>query len=302
MSDWTRHVKTNKHIRNINNFKNLLECKLCDYTCSKQSVLEKHFATTKHKKRASNSSHDITSGDSTNDVDLRKISSQNGTFPKCSEITPNDYMAVVGQLLTQNNELKNFILEQANEHKKETAEIMNKVIEMSKTMCTINGNVNTNNKFNINVYLNEQCKDAMNLSDFIKNIEVSHEDLENNAQLGFVNGISKIIVDNLKHMAANERPIHCTDLKRETMYIKEDNKWNKEENDAKLRSIIQAVTSKSIGTLINWKQENPDYEDMDSEFSNRCIVIQQQSMAGYNRDTYYPKVIHAIARETLINK
>ena len=152
------------------------------------------------------------------------------------------------------------------------------------------------------MYLNEQCKDAMNFSDFINGIEVSHEDLENNAQLGFVCGISKILIDNLKLMNKNERPIHCTDVKRETMYIKDDNKWTKEENDSKLRSAIQEITRKSICSLMNWKRGNPESDDMDSKFSGRCIVIQQQSMAGYNREVYYPKVIHAIAREVLVNK
>jgi len=152
------------------------------------------------------------------------------------------------------------------------------------------------------MYLNEQCKDAMNFSDFINGIEVSHEDLENNAQLGFVGGVSKILIDNLKLMNRNERPIHCTDVKRETMYIKDDNKWTKEEDDSKLRSAIQEITRKSISTLMAWKRGNPESDDMDSKFSGRCIVIQQQSMAGYNREVYYPKVIHAIAREVLVLK
>ena len=148
--------------------------------------------------------------------------------------------------------------------------------------------------------MNEQCKDAINFSDFIKNIEVSREDLENNAQLGFVNGVSKIIIDSLKQLDKTERPIHCTDVKRETMYIKEDNKWNKEEDTKKLNQAIQTVTNKSIGTLKDWKQENPDYDDGDSEFSNHCIVIQKNSMAGFERDTFYPKVIKAVAKEVTI--
>jgi hypothetical protein len=183
-------------------------------------------------------------------------------------------------------------------------EIVNKVIENVKpstTNNTINGNVN-NQKFNINVFLNEQCKDAMNLSDFINKIEVSREDLENNAQLGFVGGISKIFLDNLKQLSINERPIHCTDIKRETMYIKDDDKWTKETGPAKLNTVIQRISQKSTRTLLDWKKVNPDYNDNDSAFSTRCIVIQRNSMAGHDRDTYYPKVIHAIARETMIDK
>jgi hypothetical protein len=84
------------------------------------------------------------------------------------------------------------------------------------------------------------------------------------------------------------------------MYIKDDDKWSKETDSTKLNTVIQTVTRKSIGTLLKWKDENPDYQDNDSEFSNRCIVIQQQSMAGYDRETYYPKVIRAIAKEVNI--
>jgi len=283
-------------------------CIPCNYTCCKQSLLDKHKMTNKHKLYEQTQCHNTI-----------------------------DYSAIITQLLNQNSELKNFIIEQANEHKRETSDIFNKVIDQAnehkketveivnkvieqanehkketveiitkvieQTKSISNTTITNNNKaFNINMYLNEQCKDAMNFSDFINGIEVSHEDLENNAQLGFVGGVSKILIDNLKMMNRNERPIHCTDVKRETMYIKDDNKWTKEEDDSKLRSAIQEITRKSIGTLMNWKRGNPESDDMDSKFSNHCIVIQQQSMAGYNREVYYPKVIHAIAREVLVNK
>jgi hypothetical protein len=190
---------------------------------------------------------------------------------------------------------------------KNSTDVQKQVLELCKAGTTnnnnntINGNVTNNNqKFNINVFLNEQCKDAINLSDFINRIDVSREDLENNAQLGFVGGISKIFLDNLRQLSINERPIHCTDLKRETMYIKDDDKWTKETGPAKLNTVIQRITQKSTRTLLDWKKENPDYQDHDSAFSNRCIVIQQQSMAGYDRDTYYPKVIRAVAKEVTI--
>jgi hypothetical protein len=219
----------------------------------------------------------------------------------------SELMTIVKQLLSQNNELKNFIIEQANEHKKDTVDIITKVIEQTKS-TNISNNINTtmtnsNNKaFNINVFLNETCKDAINFSDFIKNIEVTREDLENNAQLGFVNGISKILIDNLRELSITERPIHCTDLKRETMYVKDDNKWTKETGPAKLNTAILMLSQKSARTLLDWKKVNPDYKDHDSEFSSRCIVIQRNSMAGYDRDKYYPKVIKSIAKEIMVDK
>ena len=329
------------------------ECSVCDYRCCKQSLFDKHKLTRKHIINANSrdvtlpseqtdrrvlssqngtfekfpelSSTDfVTVGDDSilpsEQTDHRILSSRNVTFEKFPELSPNNFMTVITQLLNQNNELKNFIIEQASEHKKETFDIVNKVLsehkkdtadivtrvfeQTARVLETVKPTINnTDNKsFNINLYLNEKCKDAMNFTDFINNIQVSREDLENNAQLGFVNGISKIIVDNLKGLAVNERPLHCTDLKRETMYIKDDDKWVKEENFAKLNRAIQMITCKSISTLMGWKSENPDYKDADSKFSSKCIVIQQQSMACHNRDIYYPKVIHAIARETFVNK
>jgi hypothetical protein len=182
---------------------------------------------------------------------------------------------------------------------------MNRELDCCKPSnnTTINGNVNTNNnKFNINLFLNEQCKDALNFTDFVNKIEISYSDLENNAQLGFVAGISKIFLDNLKQLDVNERPIHCTDVKRETMYIKDEDKWNKESDDAKLQKAIQTVSYKSMGKLMEWKQENPDYQNADSEFSKKCMDMQRQSLAGSDREVYYPKVIHVLAKETMVDK
>ena len=329
-NDWQRHLTTNKHLRTQEkgpNFPRKFRCSDCDYECYKNSVLERHKLTIRHKLRGKPNSSDVSPDTSGIDIIESSAPSSQIDCTHFSAIVPDfprsDYMTIISQLLNQNNELKNFIIEQATEHKKETAEIVNKVIEQANehkkdtleivnkvietskpSNNTIHGNVNNNNnhtnKFNINVFLNEQCKNAMNFSDFIKNLEVTREDLENNAQLGFVGGVSKIIIDSLKQMNRYERPIHCTDIKRETMYIKDDNKWTKEEDSTKINKVIQEVTRKSMRTLLDWKAENPDDKDRDSAFSERCIVIQQQSMAAYNRDTYYPKVIKAIAKEVTI--
>jgi hypothetical protein len=305
-SDWNKHIKTQKHTGKPEVSNKIAICELCDYKCCKQSLMDKHKLTNKHKEKVANVSTTISS--CANEMP-RVLSSENGNFNKFPNLSPPDFMSMISQLLNQNNELKNFIIEQASEHKKETAEIVNKVIEQTnKVLDTVKPNnttINTNNnnqKFNINMYLNEQCKNAINFSDFIKNIEVSREDLENNAQLGFVDGVSKILIESLKQLSKTERPIHCTDVKRETMYIKDDNKWNKEEDSTKINRAIQEVTRKSMISLLDWKGENPDYKDRDSAFSERCIVIQQQSMAAHNRDTYFPKVIKAVAKEIVVDK
>ena len=303
-NDWDRHLLTAKHKKHaklddlitvkILNFR----CDKCDYSCDKQSLWDKHINTNRHKNPQIPQQHEC--------VKCKKIYDKYNSYwahsKKCNVVSTDDnnIYSIVNKLLADNTELRNFIIEQS----KSTNEIVNKALECCKPVSntTINGNVNNTQKFNINIFLNEQCKDAINFTDFIKNIEISHEDLENNAQLGFVGGISKIFIDNLKQLGVNERPIHCTDVKRETMYIKDEDKWTKETDDVKLQKAVQTVSQKSTRKLIEWKQENPDYQDPDSNFSNRCLQMQKHAIAGSDRDVYYPKVIHALAREVLVDK
>ena len=300
-------METENSVEQTPNF----SCKLCDYTCFKKYHLDQHNDTKSHK---------IAIGNIWKPKIVRfachcgkEYKTRAGLWKhrsKC-EVKKNPDSSLIQQLFTENKELRNFIIEQSkehcralDEHKKETVQILNKVVEMSKpnNVC-VNTNTNSNNKaFNINLFLNETCKNAINFSDFINSIEVSREDLENNAQLGFVSGISKILLDQLKQMNETERPIHCTDAKRETMFVKDDNKWEKDEMNAKLSSAIREVSRKSLIALMGWKNTNDDYKDMDSEFSYKCITMQQQSVAGYNRDTYYPKIFKTVAKEMVIEK
>jgi hypothetical protein len=280
-----KHHKNSKLDVSASSNKPEFRCDKCDYICSKLSLWEKHIETRKHKFPKIPQKYECSK--------CKKVYDRYNSYwahsKKCDVCIPNDNIYdVVNKLLTENKELRNFIIEQATEHKKETVDIMNKALECNKS---------TNNTI-----LNEQCKDAFNFTDFVNKIQISYADLENNAQLGFVAGISKIFLDNLKLLDINERPIHCTDVKRETMYIKDEDKWNKESDDTKLQKAIQTVSYKSMGKLMEWKQENPDYQNADSEFSKRCLDMQRQSLAGSDREVYYPKVIHVLAKETMVDK
>ena len=230
----------------------------------------------------------------------------------------NVLVSVINKLFLENRELRNFMVEQSKEHtkqfnnyKNDTKELVTKMMELSTTNLanitnnnihnTVNGNL-TANKFNINLFLNEKCKDALNLSDFIDNVNVTNKDLENNAEKGFVNGISKILIDNLKNLSIYERPIHCTDTKRETLYIKEEDQWGKEEDTQKLSDAIQEISRKSLIQFCKWKEENPEYMNLDSEAGIKYMAISMNSMAAGKRDEYHNKVIKAIAKETIIDK
>jgi hypothetical protein len=304
------------------------ECKNCDYITSKHSDYIKHNSTAKHKRltMANKKSPKVAKFECDCGKVYAHASSLSKHTRKCGEYTiynenivqnidtesdQNAYIGVINKLVNDNNELKQIMVEQTKElhnqnaeHKRETNDILTKVMEMNKPHTinnTINGNIN-NNRVNINMFLHNQCAGALNLTDFIDRIEVSQHDLENNANMGFVEGISKILVDNLKQLSVYERPIHCTDSKREIMYIKDQDTWQKDNNDGKLRDAIQEVSRKSMQVLVDWKEKNPDYDDLDSDFSNRCITIQKGSNAGTQRETLYPKVIKTLAKESTLDK
>ena len=300
-SVFNKHLSTDKHTNIAKNVPKFI-CKPCDYICCKEYLLTRHLSTRKHQKRCA-TSQEISTRECNK---CKKIYSSNRSYwahsKNCSGNVPNvpDLADIINRLLIENQELRTFVMNQSNTVLEHTNEVMKQIMTIQP--ATVINNTNNNNKFNINVFLNEQCKDAINFADFVKSIEVSQTDLHNTGQLGFVDGISKIILDNLKQLSINERPIHCTDIKRETMYIKDEDKWNKEEDDTKLHGAIQTVSRKSMKTLIEWKQVNPDYEDGDSEFSQECLSMQRHSVAGDEREVYYPKVARLVAKEVIVDK
>jgi hypothetical protein len=309
LSNWNAHISTRKHLdirQNGSEKCQEYKCEICDVVCCKLSKWNRHILTVKHLQniKRSEKCHSIFACKKCNKSYKSRGSLWNHES-RCSHAEPQ-HDALINRVLSDNLELRNFIVEQSKTIEKimmQNTEVMSKALESNKIITT-NNNItnNNNNKFNINIFLNEQCKDAYNFNEFVKNIEISYEDLENNAQLGFVQGISKIFIDNLRQLGVNERPIHCTDVKREVMYIKDEDKWTKEVDDSKLQKAIQTVSYKSMGKLMEWKQENPDYQDADSEFSKRCLDMQRQSLAGSDREVYYPKVIHVLAKETMVDK
>ena len=282
-------------------------CETCTYITSRKSSYNNHLLSRKHI--LATSGHIIQPIICNNfecNVCNKKYKNRSGLWRhknKCiqplviteeKELPKTDIInEVINKLIQENQSMRDFMIEQNQEMIK---------LMVNQKNTTVNGNVNNNNKFNINVFLNEKCKDAMNFSNFVENIEVSHEDLENNVQLGFVNGMSKIILDNLKQLSIYERPLHCTDVKRETMYIKDENKWEKEEDTKKLNNAIRQVSRKSMATLCNWREENPECQDVNSDLSDKCNAMTQNCSAGGNRDVLYPKVIRALAKETIIDK
>ena len=277
------------------------ECNLCDFLCFNKKDYKRHLLTRKHM---------LANNTNLNNPSIPILYSCNicaQTYKHRSSLCKHKKQCkpVVNTPPPPPNETQS-LCELVKELVKSNQELQKQVIELCKQgthNTTTTTTTNSNNKsFNLNFFLNEQCKNAINFKEFVENIEVSREDLANTGQLGFVSGISKILIDHLKELGIHERPIHCTDLKRDTVYIKDNNEWSKEEDDVKIRSAIQEVSRKSMGTLIDWKKNNPDYADVNSQFSNECVTMQRNSVAGYERDTLFPRVIKELNRAILVSK
>jgi len=195
---------------------------------------------------------------------------------------------LVMMLIKENSELKN---------------LMMKVIE-NGTNNTTNNNCN-NKSFNLNVFLNETCKNAMNLTDFVNSLQLQLSDLEKVGEVGYIEGISNIIVKSLNALDVTERPIHCTDKKRETMYVKDEDKWEKEtEKKEKLHKMIKKVSNKNINLISEFRDKYPDYKKCNTKVSDQFNKIIIESMGGHGDNVYEKeeKIIKKIGKEVFIDK
>jgi len=210
---------------------------------------------------------------------------------KCNILTNEikEEKSVIITLLEQNNQLQNKIIELCKE----------------KNYLTNINNINSNNKtFNLNVFLNETCKDAMNIMDFVDSIKLQLSDLENVGKIGYIEGISNIITSNLKALDITQRPIHCTDKKRDVIYVKDENKWERDEEKNKLRNVIKKVAFKNQRVLPQFKEKYPDCNTSVSNFSDQYNKIIIEAMGGYGENDLEKedKIIKNIAKNVLIDK
>jgi len=276
LSNWNKHIITSKHQKNDNGLhlddKNDTECVEFKYICGCGKKYKYRQGLCKHKKKCKGEQHEI---------DLNSIDAN-----------------LIIQLLKQNDEFKNMMVEQNN-----------KLIEAYKTNTTSinNGNINSHNKtFNLNVFLNEQCKDAMNIMDFVDSIKFDLSDLESVGKLGYINGISNIIIKNLKALDVHMRPVHCTDLKRETMYVKSQNTWEKEDEENKnIRRAIKHIAFKNYKTLELFQELHPDCLEYDSKHGDHFLRLRIEALGGGSSNVDYDshtKIIKKIAKEVTIDK
>jgi len=278
--DYKRHLTTQKHVRLHNNVieniiplenvtTNSYRCNICN------KVYKHHSSLWKHSKIC--------------------IQINNGAQTQLNQTnTTNNTPELIVELVKQNQEFKQMLVEQNA-----------KIIELSSKPTYMNSNNNNKTKFNLNFFLNEQCKDALNITDFVDSLKLSLTDLENTGKYGFVQGISQIFIRGLKELDIYKRPIHCSDLKRETIYVKDQNVWEKEnEERLKLYKTIHQIANKNVNQITSWIMENPNCSDYYSKKNDQYLQIVNESIGGGDTDEnnkYYDKIVKNMSKEVVIN-
>jgi len=308
------------------NTSNYIHCIKCDFKCSKKGDYNRHLLTRKHqnvdtiftnidtitskkhhtcycgkeyKHRQSLSLHKKTCNKLSNNNAINN-SNDNSTINVNENI---DILALFKEQLNENKELRKIIMEQ----NKQLHETNNKLISITKDNIIVTNNTNCNNKtFNLNFFLNETCKNALNITDFVNSIKIQIKDLEKVGEIGYAEGISNIFISNLQQLDTHTRPIHCSDSKRETLYIKDENQWSKDDQQkSHLTKAIKQVANKNIKQISEWQKLNPEYCNQESKQNDKYMKIVLNSMSGSTKeesDKNYDKIIKNVIKETIIEK
>ena len=283
----------------------IFSCEICNYQTSNKKDYNKHLLTAKHKKMT----FDVKNHNKAFQCECGKWFSYRQGLHRhkkiCQFVDEIDNAPTtdsIVELIKQNTEFKQLILEQ----NKALQEQNKSLLELaSKDTITNNNCVTNNQKFNLNFFLNTTCKDALNLSEFIEKMQVDFEDIENIGKNGYVLGMTDIILSRIKEMDITKRPLHCTDLKREIMYIKENDTWNKDTpNNNKLRKMINIVSAQNYGTIPLWRKKYPECQDFNNpkyEFS-MSMMKNILGEVGEEQIKLDNKIIKNIAKHIIIEK
>jgi len=299
-----------------------LYCKICDYLCYKKQHFKQHLLTNKHKtneinnvdKKIVSKNYDCECG--------KKYKDRTGLWKHkktCGFVNKTD-LHIIDNDNNDNNDnsdisfLTNLVLEVVknnSEIQKQNSELQKQNNELQKQMLEVikngtNNTVNSHNKtFNLQVFLNETCKDAMNIMDFVDSIKIQLSDIESIGELGYVNGMSKLIIKHLNALEENMRPVHCSDPKRESLYVKDANVWEKADPDnKKIKKAIKYISHKNICALPEWKAKYPDCIYSDSKKSDQYnhIVVEAMGGSGDNDAEKANKIVKKIAKVVTIGK
>jgi hypothetical protein len=292
-------------------------CKYCHYSTSKKSSFDNHNLSAKHQKRLKGDAQ-VTQSDEI----MPKICHLKYQCENCNKSyesrnglwkhkNSNNCFKIENDNILQNdksNEIRE-LKEIMKYLMKENSEMKNMMFEVMKNgISNTNNSHNTTNShnkaFNLQFFLNETCKDAMNIGDFVDSLKLQLSDLEKVGEAGYIEGISSIIVKNLKELDVTKRPVHCTDKKRETVYIKDDDKWEKDEDKSKMHKLIKRVATKNIKMFDTYREAHPDCQKYHSKFSDQYHKIIYESMGGKGDNDFEKneKIIKNVLKQVIIDK
>lgn len=315
-------------------------CELCNFTSGNKNNYTLHLSTSKHLANAKGDGGDFKPATYNCTLCKKQYNSRNGLWKHakkcvmpanndnviiCDSVNIEDPEAIQLHILetsssSENKILTNLILEmiksnnelqkQHSEMHKQNTELQKQLIDVCKNtnnmnINNINNNNNNNNKtFNLQFFLNEQCKDAMNITDFANSFDLQLSDLETVGELGYVEGITKIMVDKLNSMDIYKRPIHCSDAKREIIYVKDENVWAKEEKDnPKLRQAIKNVSFRNMKLVYNWSNAYPESKDNQTKLNDKYMKLVIESTGGKGPILESEnKIMRRITKEIIIDK
>jgi len=287
-------------------------CEKCNFVCSKQSSIERHYLTLKHQNTYKYLHPALLGAENVFSclcgAEYKHRQSLYHHKKKCNVADTENTVMVQDTSSNDIQTLTCLVMDVVRQNQ----ELTKQIIELSKTSTSImtncHNNTNTinNNKFNLNVFLNEKCKDALNISEFVNSLQLQIQDLENTGEYGFAEGISRVFMRGLKELDIYKRPIHCSDLKREIIHVKSDNKWEKEGSDrATLKKAIKQIANKNICMIPEWKKANPGCDKYDSRKNDKYLKLMVQSMGPTDEkdeEKEFNKIIRFVAKETVIDK
>ena len=284
------------------------DCQICDYHTSKKSNYNQHMLSVKHAKCCDGNNISKTETNTLMQPSIfectncgHQYANRSGLWKhssKCKKIEP--------PIDTKQNDTK-LLTDAVMKLIEQNSELTKQLIELSKTNTPTNVTTNNvNNSFSLNVYLNETCKEALNINEFVDSLVLNINDLENTARIGYANGISKIFLTGIQKLEVCKRPIHCSDMKRSTLYIKNENKWVKETEDKPiLTKAIKRVANKNIQNIFEWQKRNPEYKDPDSKQNDKYNKLICETMSGSSDEEQlknYEKIVSNIVKEVLIER
>jgi hypothetical protein len=294
--------------KNPKNFR----CEICDFNTTNKKDYNRHLETIKHKnkgnqcfstKKTPKNPYECICGKMYKDNSGLWRHKKNCSYNNqtCNNSINNNNINY--QVTTDKDELINYLIKESQELKGLILEIAKKDTYNQSTNTTT---TNSHNKsFNLQFFLNETCKDAMNIMDFVDSIKLQLSDLERVGELGYVEGISNIITTNLKALDVTQRPVHCTDKKREVLYVKDEDKWEKEdENKAKIHKIIKKVADKNMRLIPTFKEKHPDCGKSSSRFSDQYnkIIVESMGGSGDNDLEKEERIIKNISKQVTLDK